>query len=709
MATCAICFDHDVNLYNLCVDDKPGHSKTCKSCVKDHIANIIGSAYNGICPAIYCPCVHSDNTKKMLKYKLWSQIPEFTNLSEKFTELANGLLEFRCGRCHEHSSISVEFDISFSPASFLTLDEKFKNVNNELKSFIRGETSLNEAYQTILLELLSIDKQNVENNFKRLLAFIRNPERRVNLYLRYLRDYPKVRTNCCNAEHCFNCKIYGYHDGKTCEEMNETFCNDILNCPCCGIALVKSEGCDTITCICGMTFSWEWEMVSGVKYRRFLKKYPIDTNTHCAEILVQNNPKYISFSNWDINVQSYDEEVVWYSVHYHDVSKHLMNIFKNRYPNCPDQCCVVLPDDVKNNYWLNIGASKWRDRHRSQCDKLQNQHDLSVRSLFTSLVQEKDRPLEALKIVEHIYVICGGEFRMSEWFTILPDIHKSCLMWYYENNGPQQPMFQLHGAQKIQQFVYLYGKRTIKLKQLQSDESNSCQVMLDNDEHYKMFKNLISYVVSLFANNNRYPQKIIPNIQFRDLLDLNNPNKWKELCDIEEDADYDEEDYDDGDIPSIDSLDSFDNDDIVDDTLNITDNSKLEESYDNKQTKEKFDMSEINFDVLSKVPESTCSLKCVVNFLAIRERIYKIFNIDPKNLPKYDDFYVSGSKFTEERLNKLTWYEIIYALSWYVENRGIIEAIKTTDTTECPKYTHDFFKMKMMENCHYYRKVRESW
>lgn len=696
MDVCAICFDSDINLLNLCVDDDVNHSKICKSCIENYIANTINSAYNGMCPTIYCPCTHSNNAKKILKYKKWSQIPELTKLSEKLTKLANGLLELRCGKCHEHSSIFVEYCTDYSPDVKKDFQEKFKAIDKELKLFIRGEAILNDTYQTILLELLNIDEKNVENNFKKILSFIKNPERRVNLYLRYLRDYPKVKTNCCSAEHCFNCKTYGYHDGKTCEEINEKFCNDILNCPCCGIALVKSEGCDTITCICGMTFSWEWEMVSGVKYRRFLKKYPIDTNMHCAEVLVVNNPKRRSI--WDTFGESFRElepdEVVWYNIHYNDVSKHLMNVFKSKYLKCPSQCSVVLPKEVKDNAWLRVGAEKWKYHHYKECTKMERSYTFSIKSLFSSLVQEKDRPLEAFKIN-------NGS---SQWLKICPDIKKSCLMWSDANYKILQSEREINKIRNIQQFVYLYGKKTVKIRKSKDGSPGNFDVLLDNNEHHKIFDYLRSYVITLFDYHvfSVKKQKLVPENFGIDILDLNNPNKWEELCDNEENVNYKDDES------SICSSDFSESDDesMFDDTEEMSEDITFDEIVDygtqvdfgKSITRGTFTYCEmlcrniiylkvelppigeqyfpkIDPDEFHLISENGCSLKHIGNFLVVRKRIYTIFNICQKPLPKLDNFYTSSSQFTEERLNKLTWNEIIYALSWYVKNFQIIDLI----------------------------------
>merc|ERR1712039_200437 len=90
----------------------------------------------------------------------------------------------------------------------------------------------------------------------RLPALIVDPERRSALQFAFLQRFPKVRMPCCGYQHCFRCKLQGWHDG-SCEEMQrKEMCQEIKFCPSCRVPTIKSDGCDSIACVCGR--EWDW-------------------------------------------------------------------------------------------------------------------------------------------------------------------------------------------------------------------------------------------------------------------------------------------------------------------------------------------------------------------------------------------------------------------------------------------------------------------
>merc|ERR1719359_81692 len=91
-----------------------------------------------------------------------------------------------------------------------------------------------------------------------VLGLLPDIERRCALHLACLRRAPAIRTPCCADEFCFKCKIGSHHEGRTCEEVQrEEVEVDCQFCPHCGIATLKTEGCDHMVCLCGG--EWQWE------------------------------------------------------------------------------------------------------------------------------------------------------------------------------------------------------------------------------------------------------------------------------------------------------------------------------------------------------------------------------------------------------------------------------------------------------------------
>lgn len=100
-------------------------------------------------------------------------------------------------------------------------------------------------------------------------------ERRAALMLAFLRKFPMMVTPCfCEAPMCFKCKTEGHHGPSdsnyeekvmTCAEMAKAEAEiDAQFCPACGVATVRSEGCNHIICVCG--HNWTWEGDSDEEY-----------------------------------------------------------------------------------------------------------------------------------------------------------------------------------------------------------------------------------------------------------------------------------------------------------------------------------------------------------------------------------------------------------------------------------------------------------
>jgi len=95
---------------------------------------------------------------------------------------------------------------------------------------------------------------------EKFFSLILDPERRFVLQLEFMKQYPKIKTPCCNREHCFMCKVQGHHEGRTCDEVQrDTLGIECQCCPECGVPTVKTEGCSHIICPCGRHWQWNQE------------------------------------------------------------------------------------------------------------------------------------------------------------------------------------------------------------------------------------------------------------------------------------------------------------------------------------------------------------------------------------------------------------------------------------------------------------------
>lgn len=86
------------------------------------------------------------------------------------------------------------------------------------------------------------------------LDTLSDPERRATLQLRFSIVFPQVLSRCCKVAHCFKCKTRG-HEGP-CEANASALDNTIKQCAQCGVSVVKGDGCNSLRCVCGHSFSW---------------------------------------------------------------------------------------------------------------------------------------------------------------------------------------------------------------------------------------------------------------------------------------------------------------------------------------------------------------------------------------------------------------------------------------------------------------------
>jgi hypothetical protein len=112
--------------------------------------------------------------------------------------------------------------------------------------------------------------RNLATCFPAMLSLIADIGRRAVLQLAALRRWPKTETVCCKSKHCFKCKVSGHHDGVSCEEVQrhqiegineDGESGSIQFCPACGVATLKTEGCNEMICLCGQDWTWDGKEV----------------------------------------------------------------------------------------------------------------------------------------------------------------------------------------------------------------------------------------------------------------------------------------------------------------------------------------------------------------------------------------------------------------------------------------------------------------
>ncbi|CAM9743874.1 unnamed protein product, partial [Heterosigma akashiwo] len=256
----------------LCGTACPG--SICKPCAKQHFSFIVKTGYDGLCRRMHCPaCPHRN-----VPQERWALLVDEETL-ELFKQRASKLLSFQCAGCHTRKNLFVEpspVQAELAPAKISQLfmvkrmyftNETWALIQDLLKSYIENEVSADGLFK-LFMELwpflFNCECTRCSWTFflEPLLQGIQDYERNANLHLRYLRQFPNTVTTCCNREHCWVCRTtWDNHQGLTCEEHQAQLVaqggpgyGQIISCPSCGIQLMKGDGCDSITCVCGHQF-----------------------------------------------------------------------------------------------------------------------------------------------------------------------------------------------------------------------------------------------------------------------------------------------------------------------------------------------------------------------------------------------------------------------------------------------------------------------
>jgi hypothetical protein len=374
---CVICLDPEIHR-DLVISHPCGNDPICPDCFRNYFQSKIDGAAHGSCPPLSCPVCPR---QPLLPFDLW--FAECGFLIDKYNSLAQSLLSLQCGNCHARRTLMVSFE-SNSDSTLTTLQSLAPDLNLEtlqesLSLFSLGKITINSFYQLISEEyfpsLSHITDQESWILVKAILALIPNPERRANLHLRYLRLRPRAAfLTCCSRSQCWRCKTRDTHEGRSCDEMEAQYDNGFVRCSQCLVYLVKGDGCDSVTCVCGKQFSWSAEREKFNSSRVFQDLFPNNTAVMYARVVCQANGAALC-----------QPEVAesWAIEHELDAIHALRNWWRDTYAPYQSQCTLlkrVIPPTK--------GASKaclyWEQTHRTEIQKCREARDYAIHSLLST-------------------------------------------------------------------------------------------------------------------------------------------------------------------------------------------------------------------------------------------------------------------------------------------------------------------------------------
>jgi hypothetical protein len=454
---CSICLSEVENPINLCVDD---HEATCRDCSSSYIESQISSSYFGTCPCITCPSLthQKSKRKKILLFNRWSGVVH-TETANRYKALASHLLAFLCGGCHTLKTLDGGFEPNLSADCYLRIEsllseaDKYSALRSMIASYSLGDIELEKFYEalnkTFFPQLSILSDAEAWNIFMNLLKTIEEPERRCNLHLRYLRDRPRMKTLCCNREHCFRCKIKDFHEGKSCLEYSANLDNSIVTCPSCGISLARGDGCNTISCVCGKQFSWTVEKENTERSFAFRDSHPDHTSEACAQILCTQATPSSSAAPLILQAKA------WQIRNRIEVNRALRCWFKRTFSPCPSQMCARLvperqPDGVREAMDL------WRTEFSKDVAHCKAQNDVAIASLFTTLFPiASERPVAA-----HLLVALNSLSSTKSGFYD-SRLVISASKWIESHREEYKIGVEHWELRSARQFLFLYGCQSL--------------------------------------------------------------------------------------------------------------------------------------------------------------------------------------------------------------------------------------------------------
>ena len=305
VACCDCCFNPMANSNSIALPAKLCLDKSCANichdCIQQYFDFQLENSY-AICKPIRCP----GSCNQIIPMQTWKKYTKPAS-SQKYKEMMLARLSIRCPSCHSTKQFAGHAKVN---AGNVVLEGKSKAFNRPPRPTTPG----NERYQQRLKALgvtsapttpyytptlqqrmveqhdLSVATQVVQNYMafcgetketlgtEPLIQFVNhcadmfgenNLEKFSSHFLAFVQQHPHIKTGCCSAKVCFKCHTKGWHESTqgSCSlflEGSKSKIKNIHPCPKCKVRLVKSEGCDSVTCpMCSHSFTWKKRMGSS--------------------------------------------------------------------------------------------------------------------------------------------------------------------------------------------------------------------------------------------------------------------------------------------------------------------------------------------------------------------------------------------------------------------------------------------------------------
>lgn len=299
--SCQICFEHvpaaQFIAGGLCHPMCP--ARVCHACLVGHLHASLDACYSGVLPRVRCPiCLSRVNKTR------WSALTDATapDLSARYAVFCNTACSLQAPCCHKVGyshlpNVDVKNELAAVDSALpLTLkqqllEDQASPADSEPTATAGNNDTATPEDDARTLEFLARcreftfhrsesravvqfaldafqDPVRAAAVIEAALTRIVDDERRAMLLLSFLYLRPAAVTRCCQRAFCFNCKRAGHHDTCDSEEIAVATC--VARCRSCRVMIVKVEGCDSVSCVCGFTMGWGRELEIQSRYQRQL-------------------------------------------------------------------------------------------------------------------------------------------------------------------------------------------------------------------------------------------------------------------------------------------------------------------------------------------------------------------------------------------------------------------------------------------------------
>ncbi|GAB9463761.1 hypothetical protein Gpo141_00001210 [Globisporangium polare] len=294
METCEICFEtigasdnaptitrNEVGFVKgqLCGPTCPAN--ICRLCLVAHLQSILDDCYNGVLPRMRCPICLTRLSKTQYEKYLTPDQQATHAFWDKYAAFCRKACSFQSPCCHKvdythlPASVLSEGDVAIdcmnesayighlketdpATSAFLSLCREFCFHRVDGRAVIQFALDKLSPKEPAVEPAADAEVKSVHELIEETLVRISDDERRATLLLSYLYVCPGALTRCCKKPFCFNCKRSGHHD--TCDTEKIVVDKSLLQCRGCRVMIVKVEGCDSVTCMCGYGMTWSREL-----------------------------------------------------------------------------------------------------------------------------------------------------------------------------------------------------------------------------------------------------------------------------------------------------------------------------------------------------------------------------------------------------------------------------------------------------------------